>query len=68
MAHLVGALLFDMTGQILGGVQPLDSIRYQIVIMMAILGSVALASYLILVLEQRKFFDEYHLLREDIFG
>ena len=57
-----------MTGQILGGVQPLDSIRYQIVIMMAILGSVALASYLILVLEQRKFFDEYHLLREDIFG
>ena len=57
-----------MTGQILGGVQPLDSIRYQIVIMMAILGSVAMASYLILVLEQRKFFDEYHLLRQDIFG
>jgi hypothetical protein len=28
----------------------------------------ALASYLILVLEQRKFFDEYCLLREDIFG
>jgi len=57
-----------MTGQILGGVEPLDSIRYQIVIMMAILGSVALSSYLILVLQQRKFFDEYSLLREEIFG
>ncbi len=57
-----------MTGQILGGVEPQDSIRYQIVIMMAILGSVAMASYLILAFEQRKFFDEYHLLREEIFG
>jgi len=56
-----------MTGQILGGVQPLAAIRYQVVIMMAILGAVAFSSYMILFLEQRKFFDEYHLLREEIF-
>ncbi|MEA1997512.1 MAG: iron export ABC transporter permease subunit FetB [Gemmatimonadota bacterium] len=56
-----------MTGQILSGVEPLEAIRYQIVIMMAILGSVAMASYLILWLEQRKFFDEYHLLRSEFF-
>jgi len=62
------ASLIPTLSSILGGVEPLDSIRYQIVIMMAILGSVALASYLILVLQQRKFFDEYSLLREEIFG
>ncbi|HUU28884.1 MAG TPA: iron export ABC transporter permease subunit FetB [archaeon] len=57
-----------MTGQILSGMEPLAAIRYQLVIMLAILGSVAFASYLILILEQRRFFDEYHLLRSEIFN
>ncbi len=56
-----------MTGQILGGVDPIDAIRYQIVIMMAILGSVAFASFLVLFLERRRFFDEYQLLKQDLF-
>lgn len=57
-----------MTGQILGGVEPLAAIRYQMVIMMAILGSVAIASFVILYLERGRFFDEYHLLREELFS
>ena len=56
-----------MTGQILGGVDPVDAIRYQMVIMMAILGSVAIASIVILYLQRRRFFDEYQLLRPDLF-
>jgi putative ABC transport system permease protein len=57
-----------MTGQILGGVDPVDAVRYQMVIMMAILGSVAIASFVILFLERRRFFDEYHLLKPDLFN
>lgn len=56
-----------MTGQILGGVDPVDAIRYQMVIMMAILSSVAIASFVILYLQRRRFFDEYQLLRPDLF-
>jgi len=55
-----------MTGQILGGSTPLTAIKYQIAIMAAILGSVALTSFLILTLENRHFFNKYHLLREEI--
>ncbi len=56
-----------MTGQILGGVDPVDAIRYQMVIMMAILSSVAIASFVILYLQRRRFFDEYQLLRPELF-
>lgn len=56
-----------MTGQILGGVAPVDAIRYQIVIMMAILGSVAFSSFVVLFLERRRFFDEYQLLKPGLF-
>lgn len=55
-----------MTGQILGGSPPLTAIKYQIAIMAAILGSVALTSFLILTLEYRHFFNKYHLPREEI--
>lgn len=47
-----------MTGQILAGASPLDAIKYQIVIMMGILGSVSLAVYLIINLGYRTFFNE----------
>lgn len=57
-----------MTGQILGGISPLEAIRYQLMIMLAILGAVAFSCFLILILEQRSFFDEYQSLRQDIFG
>ena len=57
-----------MTGQILGGSPPMIAIKYQIAIMAAILGSVAMTSYLILILEHKYFFDKYHLPDEQIFG
>jgi putative ABC transport system permease protein len=44
-----------MTGQILAGASPLEAIKYQIAIMMVILGSVALAVYLIINLGYRTF-------------
>ncbi|MBN2104979.1 iron export ABC transporter permease subunit FetB [bacterium] len=56
-----------MTGQILGGSSPLVAIKYQIAIMGAILGSLAVTVYMILSLEYHQFFDKYYLIREDIF-
>lgn len=56
-----------MTGQILGGSPPMVAIKYQIAIMAAILGSVALTGYIILTLEYRSFFNKYHLPNETIF-
>ncbi len=47
-----------MTGQILAGASPVDAIKYQIVIMMGILGSVALAVYLIIEVGYRTFFND----------
>ncbi len=47
-----------MTGQILAGASPVDAIKYQIVIMMGILGSVALAVYMIVQLGYKTFFNE----------
>jgi putative ABC transport system permease protein len=47
-----------MAGQILAGASPLDAIKYQIVIMMGILGSVSLAVYLIINLGYRTFFNQ----------
>ena len=54
-----------MTGQILAGVSPLDSIKYQIVIMMGILGSVGLTVYLIIHLGFHSFFNERAQLLEE---
>jgi putative ABC transport system permease protein len=47
-----------MTGQILAGASPIDAIKYQIVIMMGILGSVSLAVFLIIQFGYRTFFNE----------
>ena len=57
-----------MTGQILGGSPPLVAIKYQIAIMAAILGSVSLTGFFILTFESRRFFDRYHLPKEDVLG
>jgi putative ABC transport system permease protein len=47
-----------MTGQILAGSSALEAIKYQIVIMMAITGSVSLAVYLLIQLGYRTFFND----------
>ncbi len=47
-----------MTGQILSGVDPLLAIRYQIAIMMGILGSVTLTTFILVKLGVRTYFNE----------
>ena len=45
-----------MTGQILAGVDPQEAVRYQIVVMLMIVGSTALASILVLLLVRKRCF------------
>jgi putative ABC transport system permease protein len=47
-----------MTGQILAGSSAVEAIKYQIVIMMGITGSVSLAVYLVIQLGYRTFFND----------
>lgn len=53
-----------MTGQILSGTPPVIAVRYQIAIMCAITGAVAITSYLILLQGYRHYFSAAHQLRE----
>ncbi|MBW4056699.1 MAG: iron export ABC transporter permease subunit FetB [Proteobacteria bacterium] len=53
-----------MTGQILSGTAPAVAVRYQIAIMCAITGAVAITAYLILLQGYRKYFTAAHQLRE----
>lgn len=52
-----------MTGQILSGTDPLIAVKYQIAIMCAIVGSVALTSALLLLQGYRTYFTHAHQLR-----
>ncbi len=54
-----------MTGQILSGTSPMIAVKYQIAIMCAITGSVAITSFLILVQGYRRYFTPAHQLREN---
>jgi len=54
-----------MTGQILSGTEPLLAVRYQIAIMCVITASVAITSFLILLLGYRSFFTSAWQLRGD---
>lgn len=55
-----------MTGQILSGTEPVIAVRYQIAIMCAITGAVAITSYLIVLLGYRHYFTPAHQLRDDL--
>ncbi len=55
-----------MTGQILGGSNPVTAIKYQMAIMVAIFVTVALGAYVNLLLSMRVSFDEYGMLRRGI--
>ncbi len=57
-----------MTGQILGGTEPLLAIKYQITIMLAILASVALSGFIIISLERRFFFNHLDLPHDQFFS
>jgi putative ABC transport system permease protein len=56
-----------MTGQILGGSSPAVAIKYQIIIMIAIFITISISVLLSLILSRQIAFDEYSILREDIF-
>ena len=47
-----------MTGQMLAGATPITAIKYQIAIMMGILGSVTLTVYLLVTLGAKSFFND----------
>ncbi|MBI5323848.1 MAG: ABC transporter permease [Ignavibacteriae bacterium] len=55
-----------MTGQILGGTNPIISLKYQIVIIIAIFVGSVLTVAVSLNLSERFAFDEYDLLRKDV--
>ena len=55
-----------MTGQILSGTDPVVAVKYQIAIMFAIAGSVALASFIIVHQGYRRFFTKAHQLRYEL--
>jgi putative ABC transport system permease protein len=52
-----------MTGQILSGTEPVIAVRYQIAIICAITGAVAITSFLILLQGYRTYFTEAHQLK-----
>lgn len=56
-----------MTGQILGGTFPIVAIKYQIAIMICIFTVMAISTYLNIRLSIKRAFDEFGMLREDIF-
>lgn len=56
-----------MTGQILGGSSPTVAIKYQIAIMVAIICSTTLSAFLNIVLSMSTAFNEYHVLKPDVF-
>jgi len=57
-----------MTGQILGGSFPLTAIKYQIAILICIFSSTLIGSVLNLLLSMRVAFDDYGMLRQEIFA
>ncbi|MDY6905706.1 MAG: ABC transporter permease [Thermodesulfobacteriota bacterium] len=56
-----------MTGQILGGSLPVTAIKYQIAIVIAIFSAMVIASVLNLLFSMKIAFDEFGMLRQDIF-
>ncbi|MCD6134768.1 MAG: ABC transporter permease [Candidatus Omnitrophica bacterium] len=56
-----------MTGVILGGASPQVAIKYQIMIMIAIVTSTMLSVFLTIVMTRRSCFTKYGILKSDIF-
>lgn len=56
-----------MTGQMLGGSSPLVAVKYQIAIMAAIFAAMTLGTVLAILLSIRRAFDEWGVLRKEIF-
>ncbi|MGC8822864.1 MAG: ABC transporter permease [Desulfurella sp.] len=48
-----------MTGQILSGVNPIEAVKYQMIILIAINTAICLSVYILLSFEQKKFFNSF---------
>jgi len=57
-----------MTGQMLGGSEPLVAIKYQIAIMLTILAAVSLGIVLAILLSSRRALDAYGVLKRSVFA
>jgi UDP-glucose/iron transport system permease protein len=57
-----------MTGQILGGSFPEVAIKYQLAIMIAIFSATTITTVINLLLSIRVSFNEYHILRQEVFA
>ena len=57
-----------MTGVILAGASPVNAIAYQIAIMISIFTGTSITIVMVILLTVRKCFDEYGLLKKDIFA
>lgn len=57
-----------MTGQILGGVDPIEAARYQIVVMLMITAAGAVGSMMLVGLSYRRLFTEDDALRPELLG
>jgi putative ABC transport system permease protein len=56
-----------MTGQILGGADPREAARYQIVVMLMIAAAAAIGSMMLVGLSYRRLFTEDQALKPDLF-
>lgn len=54
-----------MAGMIIGGADPLEAVRLQIVVMYMLLGSVSIAAIMVALLSYRTFFTPHHQLKPD---
>jgi putative ABC transport system permease protein len=55
-----------MTGQILSGTSPLEAIKYQIAIMLAIAGAAGVSVFLVTELGHRRFFTRHSQVRPEL--
>ena len=55
-----------MTGQLLAGVDPMDAVKYQIVIMFLIASATATGTILVVLLGYRRLFNSQHQFRHDL--
>ena len=53
-----------MVGMLLAGADPVDAVRLQLILLYALLGSVAIAALMATTLARRNFFTPAHQLRE----
>ena len=55
-----------MVGMLLAGANPTDAVRLQLILLYALLGSVAIAGLVATTLAYRNFFTPAHQLRDDV--